>query len=353
MGNKKDFHETSFDKASLLKLDILKDYLTEWLPVFLHNPHVEHIFIYDWFCGPGRDVKGHDGSPCIIYNVINKYSSSIGEKKIFVWLNDIDSNKVESCTRITPPSNVSVHYTSSDYKDCFDSFKQSTPRASAHFLFIDPKGLVDYEGLFSTVSKLPRTDFLLFLPSTHISRLYQEDSFAKHLPNFPPGVHPKDATKAICQYFKQEFSTEQKRIHLAPFALKKDQGGGINGLIFASKDLLGLDKFLRVVWNKSENGEANYTLKGDVDTTHGQATLLDEFSVPQKIKAFQDELRTKIIKKAFLTNYDVYKFALFFGVPAKNAKPVLTELKKKGILRSVPGLSYDTAVKKNSPIEYA
>ena len=52
MGNKKDFHETSFDKASLLKLDILKDYLTEWLPVFLHNPHVEHIFIYDWFCGP-------------------------------------------------------------------------------------------------------------------------------------------------------------------------------------------------------------------------------------------------------------------------------------------------------------
>jgi len=61
----KNFHAQVFDEGTLTKLDIFQLYAREWLPVFLaRTPLIwKHVHIYDFFCGPGTDTSGAEGSP--------------------------------------------------------------------------------------------------------------------------------------------------------------------------------------------------------------------------------------------------------------------------------------------------
>ena len=60
-----DFHERRFDEETQCKLDIYRQYLRSWLPVFLHREHIRSIQIFDFFAGPGHDGAGNAGSPVI------------------------------------------------------------------------------------------------------------------------------------------------------------------------------------------------------------------------------------------------------------------------------------------------
>lgn len=64
----KNIHKEPFDDGTLLKLDIFKSYLQEWLPVFLgkNEPIWKTINIFDFFAGPGKDLDGKMGSPLLI-----------------------------------------------------------------------------------------------------------------------------------------------------------------------------------------------------------------------------------------------------------------------------------------------
>jgi hypothetical protein len=42
-----NFHNKPFDKATKLKLEIFGECFREWLPVFIFNPTISKIFIYD------------------------------------------------------------------------------------------------------------------------------------------------------------------------------------------------------------------------------------------------------------------------------------------------------------------
>lgn len=59
--SKKDINKAQFDEATLLKLDIFRRCFREWLPVFLHNPFITNIIIYDLFAGSGKDIVGNRG----------------------------------------------------------------------------------------------------------------------------------------------------------------------------------------------------------------------------------------------------------------------------------------------------
>ena len=43
------FHKKPFDDATKLKLEIFGECFREWLPVFIYNPTVSKIFVYDFF----------------------------------------------------------------------------------------------------------------------------------------------------------------------------------------------------------------------------------------------------------------------------------------------------------------
>lgn len=68
----RDLHQKSFDKATLDKLRLYRDYLREWLPMFMNNRSVDTIQVFDFFAGPGIDRNGNPGSPVIACDEIRR-----------------------------------------------------------------------------------------------------------------------------------------------------------------------------------------------------------------------------------------------------------------------------------------
>ena len=63
----KDINKAVFSEETKLKLDIFRQCFREWYPVFVHNPYISHIFVYDMFAGSGKDTAMNPGSPIILF----------------------------------------------------------------------------------------------------------------------------------------------------------------------------------------------------------------------------------------------------------------------------------------------
>ncbi len=69
------------------------------------------------------------------------------------------------------------------------------------------------------------------------------------------------------------------KLKIFPFSIKK--GAHIYGIIFGSKHILGVEKFLKIAWNKNKiNGEANF----DNDNIKSYPTLFPEMKRLTKIE---------------------------------------------------------------------
>lgn len=64
---KKDINKHEFSEGTKLKLDIFRQCFREWYPVFVHNPYISHIYVYDMFAGSGKDSVMNPGSPIILF----------------------------------------------------------------------------------------------------------------------------------------------------------------------------------------------------------------------------------------------------------------------------------------------
>ena len=75
---KNSFFDKKFDEATTVKLNLFRQYIREWLPVFMTRrkfgaSKIENIHIYDFFAGPGYDSEGNPGSPLIMFPTLSPH----------------------------------------------------------------------------------------------------------------------------------------------------------------------------------------------------------------------------------------------------------------------------------------
>jgi len=51
---KRNLHGKPFDEGTKVKLDLYREYLREWLPVFINSPYVDTLQIFDFFADRTR-----------------------------------------------------------------------------------------------------------------------------------------------------------------------------------------------------------------------------------------------------------------------------------------------------------
>lgn len=355
-----DIHSKAFDDGTQIKLYILREYLKQWLPVFLNRRETiwKKIFIYDFFAGEGSDVEGNIGSPLITLNQLKPYCTRIKSEKIEVKVvfNEYLKKKSKKLEQLCqqhlvqcktdmdspipcPNSKVDsgcVFKLLIENKDFGDFFQEIYSQMvlfpeMPRFMFLDQYGVKHItEEIFRNIIALQRTDFIFFISSSFARRFIGNPEFQRYLKltnqdfdnNKPHHCH-----RVMYNYYKSLVPTD-KKFYLAPFSIKKNQN--IYGLIFGTHHSLGIEKFLNVGWKINEHtGDANYDID-DEKINPSEPKLFAQFDTPTKIQLFERELRTKIELKELLTNHEIYEFAFESGVLPKHANKVIQELKNEG-----------------------
>jgi len=336
-----DFHQTAFDDATKLKLEIYRQYLEKWLPVFVvsktHSDWNGRINVFDFFSGPGKDSNGEVGSPLIAISSCRKNLGLLINYNRSVSLSF--SDKMASKTnrllgeleKESLPKNIKYSVDTGEFTDVFNRSLDTMSRA-ANLLFIDQCGIKEVnQTVFTKLTSLPRSDFIFFFASSHFKRFRDSDEFRSHIGSQHGPNHStshSDTHRLVAEMYRHWLPAD-KEYYIAPFSLKK--GANIYGLIFGSSNLLGISKFLEICWQiDPERGEANFDIDGDNLPKQGQN--LDMFrsnDTANKVTIFQNEIKNAILEGNLKSDYEVYRYSLENGfLPVKHAKPIVVQLKK-------------------------
>ncbi len=336
----KDLHAKPFDEVTKAKLAIFRDYLREWLPVFIapDKPLWNTINIFDFFAGPGGDVEGTKGTPLIILDEIAPHLQSINNKNLSVnfYFNEYKKAKYEELRERVSASDIPPYNIEIESLDFRDAFNKALPKMrqynSANLLFLDQNGVKHItEEVFNEIIKLKQTDFLFFCSSSYIKRF---PDIVKHLKISAEEIARADYRKIhklLLEAYKDLIPLNHL-YYLVPYSLKKNTN--IYGIIFGSGHLYGFEKFLRSCWKfDPERGEANF----DIDEDHiipGQKDLFTgEVQRPKKEILFQENLEKKILTKQLKTDKDIYLYTLTSNFLPKHANSVITHLLKENKIR--------------------
>ncbi len=332
-----DIFKKPFDDGTKTKLEIYKNYLKEWLPVFLAKKEIiwKNIQIFDFCAGQGKDVEGTLGSPLITLQELNNWSENILRNKLAVKviLNEPEINLFDFLkplvSEFTKPEIYNTDLFNEDFQIVFNRYYDSMQN-SANLLFIDQSGvkLITNE-VFNKIISLKQTDFLFFISSSFIKRFGDSEEFTKYLKLNKTDIENISyyhIHKAVLEYYRSLIPIT-KEYYLAPFSIKK--GSNIYGLIFGTNHTLGMEKFLSVCWRiDKQRGEANF----DIDKENiipERPTLFDDYNIPNKRQLFEKELKENILNKKLQSDIDIYLFTLNSGFLFKDTNKVLSDLKNK------------------------
>ena len=341
----KKFHKQEFDDGTALKLDIFKNYIREWISVFLTDSpklgHITSINIFDFFAGPGGDTASNPGSPLIIQKEIKHYCHEHGSiksnKPITMYFNDKDAKKIEILKSRIASNQCGLgccqpKFMSAHFADAFEAlFPMIEQPGSANLVIMDQFGISDVTPeVVRRLATCARTDILFFFPSSFLKRFQEHPSFASKYDLRGKDLDYKTVHRAICDYFRERLGV--RRYHLAPFSIQKNTS--IHGVIFGSSNLLGLEKFLNVCWKLDpETGEANFNMEGDPFWGE-KHTLFEGLESFKKIDQFKADL-LQFIQDKKPDNLGMYAFCLEKGFPPSKANQSLKEMLESGQIATV------------------
>jgi three-Cys-motif partner protein len=341
----KDINKKKFDGATKLKLEIFRECFKEWLPVFIHNPFVEKIFIYDFFAGSGIDSENNHGSPLILLDeakgenqmfcskvpkgrVVFGYNEKIELKRSLLESNVTNHIKkcLLNCSRTECVYNVG--YGSFDFKEVFERENVSTilnnPKFGK-FILLDQYGFKEVDNdVFKKLTESPRTDFIFFISSSFIRRFKEHPNVLKYFEtnkiNFDESK-PMECHKYVANYFRT-LIPKKSEFYLHQFTIKK--GSNYYGLIFGTGHTLGMEKFLKVCWDKDKlSGESNFSMYNDFKPN----TLFYTETNTVRINEYKAHLKKDIFSGKVKSNLEGMKHALLNGVPTRAFLEVVEEIK--------------------------
>lgn len=351
----KDINKKNFDSATKLKLELFKESFKEWLPVFIHNPYIDKRYIYDFFAGSGLDAEGNYGSPLILLDEAKgedlMYCSKSDGKKIVFGFNEKGKKKsnelkinvnqfvndcLKNCNR--EKCVYDHHFGNYDFKEAFN--RQNVIDIMNHkkyskFVLLDQYGFKEVNNdVFNKLINFPKTDFIFFISSSFINRFQNEPSIKKYIETEKiefKKSQPKHCHKLISQYFKDQIP-KNKEYYLHQFSIKK--GTNYYGLIFGTSHTLGMEKFLKVCWDKDRMaGEANFDINNDFQSD----TLFYDEIFSNKIGKYKEDLFYKISLKEIKTNLEALKFTLKYGIQTKTYLETISEFINDGKIQLIKG----------------
>lgn len=333
--SERNLHAKAFDEGTQEKLNIYREYLREWLPVFLHaKMKVSRIQIFDFFAGPGVDVEGKAASPIIALEEIHaavQMARKHGNNPpaIDLYLNEFSLKKYETLTgNIKSHSfvgDVNVTFGRYDFPDAFNTWYPLMNRPGvANFLFLDQNGVKQVSTtIFKMITSLKYTDYMFYIASSIVNRFKTDPRIIEPLPITDQDLLRMNGTN-VHGVIKDAYQRVAPKCYMAPFSIRKR--ANVYGLIFGAEHLLGLDKFLSICWKlDTVHGLANFDVENE-SIDPNAPSLFAEMDKPKKLDLFERDLSALIRAKKIKTNHQIYEFTLRSGFLPAHARKALKSM---------------------------
>lgn len=355
---------------SKAKVDFYKTYLERYVAILCQSTYIQHIRIYDVFCGMGIYEDGGKGSPIVAYDTIkNIYEAHniSNNTEIELVVNDkseariekvkeyIESNKHSYCT--VRPYNYDIN----QLLEIIVPEINNTPSDTRNLFFIDPYGYKDIKkDLLLELMKNGYTEVILFLPISHMQRftnaaIQDEESITQYDPLrdfvysfFPNTDHPirQNTVKAkdYINYVANALKFNDK-FFATSYYIERDKAN-IFALFFMSSNIFGFEKILETKWKLDEEHGGGFRLP-EKDQT------LDMFAEEFALETKNENARRlrKIIEEALKSpknNNDIYELVVRNEFLPKHANEVLKDLQNTNPKFSVIDISTGKKARKGA-----
>lgn len=228
---KNDINSKPYDEATTLKLDIFRKCFREWLPVFIYDPSVSNLYIYDMFAGSGHDSNGNMGSPLILLDEAKgkecrycNFLSKNQNKKVIFGFNEKEYQKVEQLKK-TKDAYLAECRENCEHDECvyyknihcqsqtFDQILLNSrfndilkSKSYAKFILLDQYGFSQItDDVFLKLVNSPLTDFIFFISSSFVKRFKEHPNITKYLDTKKMHFEeskPKECHRIIADYFR-------------------------------------------------------------------------------------------------------------------------------------------------------
>lgn len=331
-----DSHFSEYQPSTRVKLQIISDYVSRWLPIFLQTWNGDAIGLIDVMAGPGGDGCGSDGSPLIAAKALQVYQE-MAEKHgvaIRVFLNDDKLDHVSALEENVNslPNRDQITVTCLDYKDALTRALGEIKNGAA-FILIDQYGWshVDTDLLASLLSKRYR-DIMFFSAVQFMLRDIPSGVAQRHLGEGVSeleGQPTRTLARAYRSYLKSQLTT---RIDGKVFVCSASLHGNTSyALMFCATHPLAAEIFVTSVDKRPSYRRDN------IDD--GQVNLFaersqDDIDLDELQRGFEE-----FIQERDRSNREVYEWSLEEGVdPKKFLKPALKRLEEQGKVVVTPSI---------------
>lgn len=334
---------------SKAKLDLYRSYLSEYLPILGHSRFVDAINIFDIFCGTGIYEDGNLGSPLIAAACILDYENyfekkSIVSKPVKLFINDFDSDKVDSVSELIESlalKNCKVFPYNKDASEMFDLVGEkinSFSERERSLVFIDPYGYSKIDkGKLYNLLKRRRSEVILFLPVAHMKRFteealtdYEKKAY-ENLRNFIFDFFDIDSKVLnesnlnIFDYIeelKKAFSFNDE-FYTASHYIERNKAN-YYALFFIGHHIYGLEKFIEAKWKNDSLGQG-------FNQSKNSSTLFDniiiEYDKNVSVSKLEKIFRDIIESKNAVSNLELYEFTLRSQFKTSHMNQLLREWK--------------------------
>lgn len=357
----KNINNKPFEDTTQLKLDIFRECFKEWLPVFIHTKWTDKVYIFDFFAGSGKDTNGVFGSPLVLLDEAkgnNREFCSKVKKDISFIFNESMVRKSEELSQ-----NITTHIsncekenncggciydmkvTQSEFKSLFKE-KPITDilesKKNGKFILLDQYGFsqIDDE-IFNKLIHYPKTDFIFFITSSFIKRFKEHPSVKAYINteniSFDESK-PKECHRIIANYFRNSVPKE-KEYYLHHYSIRKENSGNYYGLIFGSNHTLGMEKFLKVCWQKDNfSGESNFNIDNDYEV----GTLFYNTETSNKKEKSKINIEKMVLEAKIQDSISGLKYALNLGCTPSLFTDVIKKLENDNKISRTGKLSYSS-----------
>lgn len=322
----KKFTDKAFDEATKFKLEIFGECFKEWLPVFVHDTYTPKLYVYDFFAGTGKDINGSPGSPLVLLSEAKGTNCNIcgrlHQKEIVFGFNDknegaklkeVVENYLHECRKHNcnqDKCNYQIHFGNYDFKQALERQNVKNILSNnnyAKFLVLDQFGFSQIDQkVFAELVNYPKTDFIFFIASSYVKRFRDHPYLKKYIDTSSidfDKIKPKEIHRAIANHYESMLG--QKEYYIHHFSLKK--GANYYGLILGSGHTLGMEKFLKICWNKDTYaGESTENINDDYE----EGTLFYDKNSSNKIIEVKNDIKAKVLSSEITDNITGLKYAL-------------------------------------------